>query len=174
VTSTAALEHVQGRIRITAEAARERGLPAIAFTIDERDTGFSSTRFPEPEVYLTMSGPPGGPLLVMIRAWREASTDEGVIVRVLRERYSGPGWEPLAFGLPERTDLAGASRIMLPFTSGESLGRTIWCAIVVQPAPDASAGLLVTVGVGGRGAPDCRVPLGDEWIAKVLRTLRLE
>jgi len=163
------------RVRVTATEAAEHGLPAIGCSLDTAGTPLSAGTFSEGDVLLWASGPPGGPQSITVDGCREAPDGEGALERHVRAAFADPRRGPLTVGEPTEVELAGARRAALPFITGASMARTSWCAIAVPDPAGAAQGLVVYAAIGDqRGGPDCTVPLGNQQLARVLATFRLE
>ncbi len=106
------------RVLITPEQCRQHGMAPIELSVDPTDTVLRPFPFPEKGVYLRMSGPPGGPLLMEVLA-RPGALDQALAARfsALEERE------------PATVRLAGEERSALTFVTGQSQARTRWCAI---------------------------------------------
>ncbi|GMU55545.1 MAG: hypothetical protein AMXMBFR33_46910 [Candidatus Xenobia bacterium] len=106
------------RVQITPEQCRQHGLAPVELSVDPTGTVLRPYLFPEKGVYLRMSGPPGGPLLMEVLA-RPGTLDQALAARfsALEERQ------------PATVLLAGAERSALTFLTGQSHARTRWCAV---------------------------------------------
>jgi hypothetical protein len=117
--------------------------------------------------YLTLSGPPGGPLTLQIYP-ATVGADVRKLVTSLR---------PDAELIDGRVTLLGAERPAVAWVSGESLARTAWCAVIVAP-PSASPGkpaLLLELGVGHQGeGVDCKIAREHHVLGPVIDSLVFE
>lgn len=155
------------RITITAAEAKAAGLPAIGFSLDTTGTGMIGTRLDDRN-YLHLSGPPGGPLMLIISPATIGAELADLVGgdRVLDARL-----------VPEQVELLGAPRSAVAWITGASLARTSWCAVIVG-RPEAAAGdpaLLLEVGVGHQGdTVTCKTALEDHLLRPVIASLTLE
>lgn len=163
------------RVRVTAEEAAEHGFPAVGFSFDATGTPMHSGTFPSDGVLAYASGPPGGVQMIRVEGCDEAPEATGALERHVRARYSDERIGPLALGAPTEVELAGARRPALPFATGRSMARANYCAIAVANPAGGGPGLVVVAAHSDlQGEPDCRVPLANEQLARVLGTFRLE
>jgi hypothetical protein len=146
-------------VQIDAASARAKGLPELAFSLDFRTTSLSVAPFAEGS-YLRASGPPGGPLFLIVSA-------------IARDAEFGPG-EGASSSVVEQVELLGAPRRAVAWISGASHARTSHCSILVAP-PQGEQALLIEIGVGHqRDEVTCKTALAHEQLAKVLASLRFE
>jgi len=157
-------------LKISADEARKRGLPGIAIEVDARSASMSAEVVSAKDLYLHLSGPPGGPLLLMIWDCTGCSTD----VRAAIQAKFVPTWtRSIAFGQVDRARVMGDEREGMTFTTGEGFARIAWFGFLME----RPAGLLlVTLGVGGRDPEP--VPAVDvvsnPAIAKLLSSLKID
>lgn len=105
------------KVHITPAACREHHLPAVDLAVDATGTALLPFEFPSPEVYLRMSGPPGGPLIFEVLA------RPGTLEQALDTRFPGTRREEQR---PCQARLAGQTRLGVTFLVGQSLARTRW------------------------------------------------
>jgi hypothetical protein len=112
---------------------------------------------------------------ITVQGIAEQVDDAATIERIVRASRPEERVGPLTAGEPTEVELAGSRRTALPFVCGRSMARTSGCAIAVPDPSGAAGGLLIQVAVGDteRG-PSCAVPLGNDALARVLATFRLE
>jgi hypothetical protein len=138
----------------------------LPFTLELADSGMSGSRVGDGD-YLTLSGPPGGPLMLRIYP-ATVGADLHELVAALR---------PDAELLDGRVTLLGAERPAVAWVSGESMARTAWCGIIVAPV-SAAAGqpaLLLELGVGHQGdAVDCKIVSEHHVLGPVIASLTFE
>ena len=146
-------------VHITASDAEAAGFPPLGFSLDTTDTGLSGSRFGAD--YLTLSGPPGGPLIL-----RFAPASTGAELPSLLTDMAGG-----ASLVAESIELLGETRPAAAWITGESLARTSWCATVLSP-PNSEPGapaLLLIAGVGHQTeATTCATALANPTIAAAL------
>lgn len=143
-------------VQIDAASARAKGLPELSFSLDFRDTAFTVMPYAEGS-YLRASGPPGGPLTLVVSA-------------ITRDAEFGPG--DASSSVVEQVELLGEPRRAVAWISGSSHARTSHCSILVAPARGDHA-LLLELGVGHQG-PDitCKTALAHAQLARVIASLR--
>lgn len=153
--STAPVSNVL--VQIDAASARAKGLPELAFSLDFRETSFTVMPFAEGS-YLRASGPPGGPLFLVVSA-------------ITRDAEFGPD-DGASSSVVEQVELLGEQRRAVAWISGASHARTSHCSILVAP-PQGEQALLIELGVGHqRDEVTCKTALAHEQLAKVLASLR--
>lgn len=106
------------RVLITPEQCRQHGLPPVELSVDPTGTVLRPYSFPEKGVYLRMSGPPGGPLLMEVLA-RPGTLDQALDAR----------FPAIEENRPCTVRLAGEERPARTFLTGQSHARTKWCAV---------------------------------------------
>ncbi len=97
-----------GFISISAAQASAHGLPPVAIQFDCSKTGLIGFMFPEPRMFLRMSGPPGGPCRVEIE-WIPASSEAHSDPVALARRLDVPK-NKFLLGSSGRIEAAGANR----------------------------------------------------------------
>jgi hypothetical protein len=120
------------------------------------------------------SGPPGGPLYVRIEEVPGEQLDAAALLGLVEQRTADRA--PVVMGTTTQVTLAGAGRIALPAITGESLGRTMSCWVVV-PAPGYGRSLLVQFAAyagGTRTTRDCATTMEHGSLRPVADSLRLE
>lgn len=138
----------------------------LPFSLELANSGMSGSRAGDGD-YLTLSGPPGGPLMLRIYP-ATVGADINKLVAALR---------PDAQLTDGTVNLLGADRPAVTWITGESMARTLWCGIIVAP-PSAAAGqpaLLLELGVGHQGdGGDCKRARDHHVLGPVLDSLTFE
>ena len=153
-------------LTITAAEAEAAGLPRLGFSLALAGSAMSGSRLDYGR-YATLSGPPGGPLSLLISAASvgAAFADHVGGDQVLDARL-----------LEQEVELLGAKRRAAAWITGESLARTSWCAILVAPE-GAGAGepaLLLELGVGHQGDDvSCATAREHHVLKPVVESLKL-
>jgi hypothetical protein len=135
-------------VTVTAKEAKAKGLWPLGLTLNITDTSLSSSRFPQKGVYLTMSGPPGGPLGIRVR-------------KVALHKVTGPfKAEPGLTWSSDKKELimvGKRKRVAFAFTRGKSLARSHGCNVHLS-APKVAGKLLLTfyIGAGKSKHPGCK------------------
>lgn len=164
-------------VRIKARQAKQKGLPAIGFSVDPAGTAMSASPFPEDGVYLTLSGPPGGPLLFQVFAYRSNGHDAAALDAQIKARFNQPHQQPLQLDEQGTLKLSGSDRAIRTFITGSMpMIRTRWCAALI-PAPSGHAeGLFV---VFGDAAPavktaECAAIVAHPHLAPLVRSFAVD
>lgn len=138
----------------------------LPFSLELADSGMSGSRAGDGD-YLTLSGPPGGPLMLRIYP-ATVGADVKKLVAGLR---------PDAALLDGSVNLLGAERPAVTWITGESMARTLSCGLIVAPA-SAAAGqpaLLLELEVGHRGeGHDCKIARDHHVLGPVIDSLAFE
>jgi hypothetical protein len=141
----------------------------LSFALELADSGMSGGRVGDGD-YLTLSGPPGGPL--MLRAYpATVGADVKQLVAALRGLPAG------AELLDGHVTVLGAERPAVAWVTGESLARTLWCAVIVSRGDAAPGGpaLLLELGVGHQGeGVDCKIAREHHVLGPVIDSLTFE
>ena len=67
------------RVSIAADDAAARNLPAVGFSLVMAEgLGMLATPFPDQLTYLIVSGPPGGPLFLVVQPWSDPQHDDAL------------------------------------------------------------------------------------------------
>lgn len=134
-------------VTVTAKEAKAKGLWPLGISLNITDTSLSSSRFPDKGVYLTMSGPPGGPLGIRVR-------------KVALHKVTGPfKAKPSVTWSSDKKELIRVGkrkRVAFAFTQGKSLARAHGCYVHLS-APKVAGKLLLTFYISaGKGKhPGC-------------------
>lgn len=139
---------------VLARDARAHGLPPIALRL--RAPGMVPFAFPDPESYLSLSGPPGGVLFLQVKRLGHGP----VGLDRLRELVAGSDRRPVTFGSAGHVTIGGVERDAVLFYVGESMAATAGCALAV---PVGNEQLLVVLGIGGspRNVTSCSAVAGQ-------------
>jgi hypothetical protein len=156
------------RVTITAAEAEAAGLPKLGFSLDPSSAGMSGSKLVD-GLYLRLSGPPGGPLMLLVSP---ATVGADFSSLVSAELLDGPLLE-------QQVELLGATRRAVAWSTGAGHARTSWCGVILGPA-DAGpndAALLLELGVGhpDPSAPaSCAAALSSPSLGPVVASLSLE
>lgn len=165
-------------ITITAEQGRAAGLPAIGFTISGIWSGFAANRRPSGSTYLSLAGPPGGVLMLVVKPYHGTEPSLSFMEQLFEEwSRTMPGLEPVTKGAPEKLVIAGAARAAIGYLGGAGPGRASWCVTLV-PASAAAAedqGLMILLGVavGDAAQPSCRHAAQHPQLKPLIESFRL-
>lgn len=138
----------------------------LPFSLELVNSGMSGSRAGDGD-YLTLSGPPGGPLMLRIYP-ATVGADVKTLVAALR---------PDAQLTDGNVNLLGADRPAVTWITGESMARTLWCGIIVAPATAAAGqpALLLELGVRHQGeGGDCQRVRDHHVLGPVLDSLTFE
>lgn len=156
-------------IRISPQECRAHGLPAVTIELDLSDEPLIGGAFLGDGNYLRLSGPPGGPLNVIIRVRDESPDVQRSLERAIREQWKndagvviGPSGEMIAQGMPRAARLYFAGQ-NFPLTS------IAGCGIALP-------GVAVLLESGGTPANIASVNdvMKNRVLASVLAKLRIE
>src|SRR4051794_26494042 len=137
------------RLVVTAADAAERGLPAVGFSADLEGAALWGGAFPDDQTYARLSGPPGGPLWVVIKPLPGPRADHAALEDFVRREYPS---EVQAFGEPGEIEVAGANRPAVLFFVGQKHPLTASGAIAVgieAETPWGPAAVAIVAGCGG-------------------------
>jgi len=159
-------------VEVTAAEAKAQGLPPIGLRVDPGDAPLSLLKFPEPDKYLIASGPPGGPLLVIVWETDQRESNVAAVESAVRKNFAQTWQQPLVIGEAGTLQIAGAARPALAFMTGESLRKTAWCGVVMS---GPSASVFVTFGRATRevAATPCAEVMTEPSLAAFARTFAL-
>ena len=154
------------QISITPDEAAAAGLAKLGFSLDTTGTGMSGSKFGA-GAYLTLSGPPGGPLTLRISAATIGAEFSDVV-----------GGDAVldATLVEEQVELLGETRRAAAWITGSSMARTSWCAVIVGPsgAAQADPALLLELGIGHQGDEVvCATALEAPQLRPVIDSLKL-
>ncbi len=138
------------QVRITPAEAQRNLLPPLTLSVDLGKSALSGRTYADYRTYLRLSGPPGGPLAVLLLAYGSRRHDDLMLEAIVRHELGKRMPAPFVPGAAEKVRLAGATRLARTALTGKSLARTSWCAVMVQ-AGTQSHGVLALFGVGHQG-----------------------
>ncbi|HEV8269507.1 MAG TPA: hypothetical protein VGR00_14785 [Thermoanaerobaculia bacterium] len=127
------------QVALTAAAALAHGLSPVSIAVDTRESGMMVSEFPSKGCFLSLQGPPGGPLFFAVR-------DVTGSRRSLAEHVRAGETRDVVLGAEETLDVAGEKRTALLYFTGEQSAATVGCAVVV---PAGEARILLDFGGGG-------------------------
>jgi hypothetical protein len=156
---------------ITAAEADARGLPGVGFSLSHESL-MMWTPFPEPGVYVTLSGPPGGTLMLTVLPY-QGKDEPGTLERHLRARAGKMRWQPLLFGKAERLALAGEQRHAIGFIANESHARARYCGVLVPTSPDAGLLVLIAHSVFQGDDTSCAATAAHPTLAPAMQSFRV-
>jgi hypothetical protein len=126
-------------VKITRAESEHHKLPAAEISLDLGESGLSGRKFPEKGDYLSLSGPPGGPLGLRISHLASVpSTDEEwqtLIKKLFAERT-------VEMGTAGEIKFGGENRASLTCTTDSGPARAHHLLIVIA-VPDAKDAILV-------------------------------
>ncbi|MCA9664548.1 MAG: hypothetical protein KC503_03140 [Myxococcales bacterium] len=148
---------------------RKRSLPQTNIELDPKGGGWSVSRFVGKAVYLTLSGPPGGPLGLEIRAHSAKGADRAVLAQLARRHDKGA-----VLGKLVRVTFAGKKRAALPYVKGSQAAHSSGCVVLIRRA-GRGRGIYADayVSAGARTRPSCKAVLGNKRLAPTLATLKI-
>ena len=163
-------------VRIKPREAKKHALPPIGFRVDTAGTAMLASKFPDDGLYLTMSGPPGGPLLVQVYGYAGTAHDVATLEAQIRANYDKPWFQPFTLDQTTKLSLGGADRLARTFLTGKGHTRTRWCAALVPAPKGAAEGLVVVFGdaAGAETGADCAAIAAHAHLAPVLRSFQLD
>jgi hypothetical protein len=127
------------KVIITSEESKSNQLPAVEISVDLGKTGLSGRKFGSKGEYLSLSGPPGGPLGLKISHVANLARGVEEWHSLVKERY---GDESPAMGTAGEIKLAGEKRDAFTFTTGSDAARAHHLLVHVA-IPGSQDGLLV-------------------------------
>lgn len=134
-------------VKIEASDAKKHSLPAAEITIDLGETGLSGMKFPNKGEYLSLSGPPGGPLGLTVFHTQELPTTDLEWRKLIEKRY---GERATATGRVEAVEIAGKERGAFTFTSDSGPARAHHLLIAFA-VPESKDAILVDFYSAGQG-----------------------
>lgn len=157
-----------GRLSVSAAAAEAAGLPPIGFSLDPGRSAMQGSMLGNGR-YMTLSGPPGGPLILRIspttvgEAFANIVGGDGVLDATLVE---------------QEVQLLGDKQRAVAWVTGSSLARTSWCGILLAPNKAAAKGepaLLLELGVGHQGdTTSCATAREHHVLKSVVESFRFD
>ena len=161
-----------GRVNLSKADARKNNLTAMGFEFSlAPEIDWTTHLFPDPGVYFTASGPPGGPLFLQMRSFRRT----GPAADALRDRLRRRGLPDLRFGSETKVLLAGEPRLAQPYAFGSADFPTYGCDVLLNDRDQADRGCIVTfwVGLPPETEPDCRLVLASRDLAPTAKSLTI-
>ncbi|MCK6684590.1 MAG: hypothetical protein L6R30_19490 [Thermoanaerobaculia bacterium] len=153
-------------IRVTADEAKERGLPPVGFRMEARG-GLRVTYPSDGSAYVVFSGPQGGALSLVVSPFPGDARRAGA----LREAVEASERRPVAFGAREEVTVDGARREAFLYHTGEKAAAG--CPVVV-PAGERTVLLLFAVSGTAATVPSCGAVVGHPSLRPLLESLRFE
>jgi hypothetical protein len=162
---------------ITAAQASAVGLPAIGFKLSGLK-GRGWTRFAADRArYISLSGPPGGPLSFSITPYSDGETGPPTMEQLFKGAVAGHGGlDPIVKGKPEKVTVAGAEREAQAFRTGKSLATSNWCLVRIPSEKVEGAGLLMALTLGTKEdrEPTCAHSLKSKALAPLIESFQFE
>jgi hypothetical protein len=156
--------------------AEERGMPAVRISIDITNLPLMPFAFPDSVTYLSLSGPPGGPLYFIVKALLGPVANLDALQNSLCELYAASKRPAPKFGPRATVAIQDKTFPALLYFTGESMAASASCALVIQPPPERSSspGLLVIFGHGGNpeNVTSCGQLAEHSALGGVLKTLK--
>lgn len=135
-------------VEVSPEDLKHQGYPPVAIRVDAAAAGMSSRMFPAKHTILALSGPPGGPLVVVVWDCSNLGPDvEGAV----RARLVPPWTSALEVKHRDGAVLLGEHRDGVTFFTGAGRARIAWFATLVSVR---DAQFLVGCGVPGASPDD--------------------
>lgn len=160
-------------INISKEESIAHGLPAIgiSFTVD---TSMMIFKFPNPNTWLTMSGPPGGVLTVSVEYANKSYRDIKSLTEFIKDSYTKMRYPPTIVKT-ETIEINKEHAECLLYFYGESLARTIALAILLPATiKEKTEHILLNLGVGGYSQPAAaEIVLKHPDMKQVIETFQL-
>lgn len=163
------------RWAVTAREAEAHGLAAIGFAFEEVPRSLIATRFPAPGTLAVFSGPPGGPLGILVESDGLSGGDAAALHDALRTAPSTRIGAERVIGDPVERAVGGVTRAAVAMLAGTGRARTHYCVVVIPAVEGAGRGLLVWLYAAGGGvaAPSCEAVLGHPVLAAAAEGFRV-
>lgn len=116
-------------IRITPAEAEAKKLPRATIALSVKGLGLTVSKLPDATTYLRLSGPPGGPLGVIIRPF--SGTPDAELVRSLAQKEIE---KPFALAGPEEVRVGGRKLWGIAYAAAAGAARAQGC-LLLYPAP---------------------------------------
>ncbi|MDC0935936.1 hypothetical protein OAS39_06595 [Pirellulales bacterium] len=159
-------------LTITAAESDEHGLPKAAITLHLGDTFMRTAKFPGDGIYVSMSGPPGAPLGLIIQLLHETFGNEAGWRRFIEKSYQD---ESANFGTAADVEMCGANRPACTFTTGNGNARTHHLAVSVNiPESDQSVVVHFWSAAGKNETPIPNEMVGGGRYAELLQSVAIE
>lgn len=149
-------------------AAKDTGVAGVGFELRGlRGQGWTVITLEG--AFFAVSGPPGGPLGLQIRAYDEKSGDNAKLFESIVTH------KPLKVGKAEKVELAGEQREAQSFRTGASLASTAYCLIRLPAKPGAKNGLvfLADSGMNEKDEPSCKKALDAPALKPIVASFKL-
>ncbi len=127
-------------IKISGLESASHQLPPVQIAINPGDHGFSVARFAGKDKYLSLSGPPGGPLNLQVERLQKVPVDDAGWRKLVEQRFAER--KPIEMGSAAELEIAGGKNQAFTCSTGESLA----CAhhlLIVVPISKSHDGILV-------------------------------
>ena len=123
-------------VKITADEAKAHELPPVEIRIDLGESGLAGMKFPDKGQYLSLSGPPGGPLGLVIRHIDKLPKSEADWHKLAENRYADGS---MKFGKVEKIEFNGKKQDAYTVATGAGPARAnhLLIAIAVPVSGDA-------------------------------------
>ena len=131
----------QALLSIPAGDALAHGLPPVSLSLDATGSGLWGSTFPAPRTFVSLSGPPGGPLFFAVSSAPPGASDQVRAVMAASAWGRDPIVQP---GGP--VEVNGISRASFLFFAGQQNAATVGCVVEV---PVGEAMLSLVFGHGG-------------------------
>lgn len=155
------------RFEVTPRETEAHGLAAIGFAFEAVPRSLIATRFPAPGVLAVFSGPPGGPLGMLVESDGLSGGDAATLHDALRTAPSTRIGADRVIGDPVERAIGGVARGAVAMLAGNGRARTHYCVAVIPAVEGAGRGLLVWFYGAGQGveAPSCDAVLAHPVLA---------
>jgi hypothetical protein len=159
-------------LKITSSEAAGHKLPRAAVELDPGATGMSAARFPADGKFVTLSGPPGGPLGLEIEAYKGVTADAAGLEKLVAKRFEGRSPVKGAFG---EVSLSGGTCAAMSWATDSSMARAAHLVALFPSKAGASEGVLLDFWMEAGSDP---VPAPAEFLkaatyGDVLRSVRV-
>lgn len=156
-------------MEIQPDDLKKHGLQPLAIRVDAVSAGLSARLFPTKDAILALSGPPGGPLVLVVWDCTGLAAD---VESAIRARLVPPWTNALELRHRDEGILLGAQREGMTFFTGTGRARIAWFAALISVR---EAQLLVACGVPGSASDDVPAAevLSNPAISKAVESLRI-
>lgn len=156
---------------ITAAEASAHGLPGVGFSLAHEGL-MMWLPFPEPGIYVTLSGPPGGTLTLTVLPY-QGKNEPATLEQHLRGRAGKMRWQPMRFGKAERLTVAGEARHAIGFIANESMARARYCGVLVPTSQDAGLLVLIAHSIFQGDDTSCAATAAHPSLAPAMQSFRV-
>jgi len=153
---------------VVSVATKDAGVAGVGFELKGiANQGWSVVQIEG--ALFAVSGPPGGPLGLQIRAYDAQSGDNVKLFDSLVTH------KPTTVGKAEKVELAGEPREAQSFRNGEGRATTAYCLIRLPAKPGAKTGLvfLSDSGMAANTEPSCAQALDAPALKPIVASFRL-